>query len=63
VDKAVARAKELVEAGCDILDIGGQSTRPGAEHVPVEEELSRVIPVIKALAQSGFAVPISIDTL
>lgn len=59
-DKAVAHAMQLVEQGADILDIGGESTRPGATPVPLDEELKRVIPVIKALAQAG--VPLSIDT-
>ncbi len=59
-DKAVAHALELVEQGADILDIGGESTRPGATPVPLDEELSRVIPVIKALIKAG--VPLSIDT-
>ena len=59
-DKAVAHAMELVAQGADILDIGGESTRPGATPVPLEEELNRVIPVIKALVQVG--VPLSIDT-
>ena len=59
-DKAVAHAMELVAQGADILDIGGESTRPGASPVPLEEELNRVIPVIKALVQAG--VPLSIDT-
>lgn len=59
-DKAVAHGMELVEQGADILDIGGESTRPGATPVPLAEELNRIIPVIKALAQAG--VPLSIDT-
>lgn len=59
-DKAVAHALELVEQGADILDIGGESTRPGATPVPLDEELNRVIPVIKALVKAG--VPLSIDT-
>ncbi|CEN56319.1 dihydropteroate synthase [Candidatus Methylopumilus turicensis] len=59
-DKAVAHAMQLVEQGADILDIGGESTRPGATPVPLEEELKRVIPVINALAKAG--VPLSIDT-
>lgn len=58
--KAVAHAMELVEQGADVLDIGGESTRPGATPVPLDEELKRVIPVIKTLAQAG--VPLSIDT-
>lgn len=59
-DKAVAHAMQLVEQGADILDIGGESTRPGATPVPLDEELNRVIPVIKALVKAG--VPLSIDT-
>ncbi len=59
-DKAVAHAMQLVQQGADILDIGGESTRPGATPVPIDEELNRVIPVIKALVQAG--VPLSIDT-
>ncbi len=58
---AIAHAFALVEAGADVLDIGGESTRPGADEVPVEEELRRVIPVIEALA-ARVVVPISIDT-
>ena len=58
---AVAHGMELVGHGADILDIGGESTRPGATPVPLEEELSRVIPVIEALAAKT-RVPISIDT-
>src|ERR1035437_8099980 len=51
----------LVEAGADILDIGGESTRPGSNPVPLEEELARVIPVIRMLVKQ-VDVPISIDT-
>ena len=58
---AIAHALKLVEEGADLLDIGGESTRPGAGEVPVEEELRRVIPVIEALA-AQVTVPISIDT-
>jgi dihydropteroate synthase len=61
VDAAVAHALRLAEEGADILDIGGESTRPGAEAVPLEEELRRVIPVIERLAKET-ALPISIDT-
>jgi len=59
--KAVEHGLELVEQGADILDIGGESTRPGAEPVPLDEELRRVLPVIESLAE-GTDVPISIDT-
>ena len=59
--KAVARALQMVEAGADILDIGGESTRPGAVPVTLDEELGRVLPVIEALA-ARVAIPLSIDT-
>ena len=60
-DSAIARARALIDEGADILDIGGESTRPGSEPVSAEEELRRIVPVIDALA--GHAkVPISIDT-
>jgi len=52
VERAVAQAKRLVEQGAHILDIGGESTRPGAETVPVNEELNRTIPVITALREA-----------
>ncbi len=61
VDRAVAHALQLAGEGADILDIGGESTRPGADEVPVEEELRRVIPVIERLVQDT-TLPISIDT-
>ena len=61
VDKAVAQAWRFVEEGADILDIGGESTRPGHIPVPAEEELRRVIPVIERLA-GRIPVPMSIDT-
>ena len=58
---AVAHALKLIAEGADILDIGGESTRPGAEPVSLDEELKRVIPVIEALHKVS-TVPISIDT-
>jgi dihydropteroate synthase len=58
---ALAHALMLAEQGADILDIGGESTRPGAEEVPLAEELRRVIPVIERLAKAT-SLPISIDT-
>ncbi|MBI4785580.1 MAG: dihydropteroate synthase [Chloroflexi bacterium] len=58
---AVAHAEQLLADGADILDIGGESTRPGSQPTPAEEELRRVIPVIRALRQK-VAAPISIDT-
>ena len=61
VDAAVAHALQLAAEGADILDIGGESTRPGADAVPLEEELRRVVPVIERLARET-ALPISVDT-
>lgn len=60
-DLAVAHALELIAEGADILDIGGESSRPGAEPVSLDEELRRVIPVIEALSAVS-TVPLSIDT-
>ncbi len=57
---AVERAEKMLVSGVDIFDIGGESTRPGAKEVSVEEEIARVVPVIKAITQ--FNKPISIDT-
>jgi len=59
--KAIAHGLALRDDGADIVDIGGESTRPGAEPVPLEEELARVIPVVEALVREGIAV--SVDTL
>ncbi|MBZ0167656.1 MAG: dihydropteroate synthase [Candidatus Omnitrophica bacterium] len=61
IARAVAFARKLRRQGADILDIGGESTRPGAPRVPLKEELERVIPVIAKLAPS-IDVPISVDT-
>ena len=60
-DQAIAQAERMINEGADIIDIGGESTRPGSEFVSEEEELRRVIPVIERLAAKG-SVPISIDT-
>jgi dihydropteroate synthase len=60
-DDAIAQGLRLMDEGADILDVGGESTRPFSDAVSVEEELGRVIPVIEALARRG-TVPISIDT-
>ena len=59
--KAIARGLEMIEEGATIIDVGGESTKPGAERVTLEEELTRVIPVIHALAKSGAKV--SVDTM
>ena len=57
---AAARARRLVEEGADLVDIGGESSRPGAAPVPADEELARVVPVLEALG--GLGVPVSVDT-
>ena len=63
LDRAVARARELVELGADIIDIGGESTRPGADRIAEEEQLQRVLPVVRQLQPALPAgVSISIDT-
>jgi len=59
-DAAVAHARRLVEAGADLLDIGGESTRPGAAPVAPQAEIARVVPVLAALRDCG--VPLSVDT-
>ncbi|MGZ0051261.1 dihydropteroate synthase [Brevibacillus gelatini] len=61
LDHAVAQARAMVEAGADIIDVGGESTRPGAEPVGEAEELDRVLPVIRRLS-AELSVPLSIDT-
>lgn len=60
-EAAVVRAKQIESEGADFIDIGGQSTRPGAEEISAEEEMKRVIPVLKALAKE-IRIPMSIDT-
>jgi dihydropteroate synthase len=60
-DAAVARGLEMIAEGVDIIDVGGESTRPGADRVSAEEEIARTIPVIAELARSGAT--ISIDTM
>lgn len=62
IDAALAHARRMRDEGADIIDIGGESSRPGSEPVPEDEELRRVIPVIEALAKEGFPLPLSIDT-
>lgn len=61
VDEAVAQAKDFVAHGADIIDVGGESTRPGSVPISVEEELCRVLPVVKRLVRE-LTVPVSIDT-
>uniref|UniRef100_A0A7S0G4V2 Pterin-binding domain-containing protein n=1 Tax=Rhodosorus marinus TaxID=101924 RepID=A0A7S0G4V2_9RHOD len=62
VESALARAEEFVAAGCNILDVGGQSTRPGAEEIDPDAESKRVLPIIRAIRQRFPKVAISIDT-
>jgi dihydropteroate synthase len=60
--KALARAEKLIEDGADVLDVGGESTRPGSESISADVEFSRVAPVLKGLASMRISVPVSIDT-
>lgn len=62
VESALEHAHRMVDAGADIIDVGGESTRPGSVPVPLEEELRRVIPVVEALSHS-IDTPISVDTM
>lgn len=62
IGSALDRAKRAIDEGADMLDIGGESTRPGADRVRVDEQQRRVIPVIEAIRSAGIDVPISIDT-
>jgi dihydropteroate synthase len=62
IDGALAQARRMVEEGADLLDIGGESTRPGHEPVTAEEEAARVVPVVRAIRAGLPGIPISIDT-
>jgi dihydropteroate synthase len=59
--KAIAHARQLIEEGADILDVGGESSRPGARGVPADEELRRIVPVLRGLR--GVPVPVAVDTV
>lgn len=61
LDKALSHAEQMVKDGADIIDIGGESTRPGHEQITEEEEISRVVPIIEAV-KTRIDVPVSIDT-
>ena len=61
-ENALTHARQLIDEGADVLDIGGESTRPGAHPVTLEEEINRVVPLISALTKTTYT-PISIDTL
>ena len=60
-DEALRRGEQMIEEGADIIDVGGESTRPGSERVSLKEEIKRVIPIIEKIREN-FDVPISIDT-
>src|SRR5262245_8761150 len=60
-ESAIARAKEIEQEGADIIDIGGESSRPGSESISEEEEIRRVLPVIEGLG-GAVKIPLSIDT-
>lgn len=62
VDGAVAQGLRMIGEGADILDVGGQSTRPGADTITLEEEIARVVPVVERLAREGNGTAISVDT-
>lgn len=61
-DQAVARGLQLVSEGASVLDIGGESTRPGSAYVGAEEEVGRVLPLVEGLVAAGCPVPLSVDT-
>ena len=62
VSAAVEQARRMIEEGADILDVGGQSTRPGHRDIPLDDELARVLPVIRAVREIAPDLPLSIDT-
>ena len=62
IDAAVDRAKQAIDEGADMLDIGGESTRPGAERINAHEQTRRVVPIIEGIRAAGHSIPISIDT-
>lgn len=62
LDRALRRAEEMIAEGADLIDVGGESTRPGAEPVPLEEELRRVVPVVRAIRERFPEVFLSVDT-
>ena len=61
IESAFRQAQQLIKDGVDILDVGGESTRPGSKHVNLEEEIERTVPLIKAIREIS-DIPISIDT-
>jgi dihydropteroate synthase len=63
VDRAIEHAARLIEGGADLVDVGGESTRPGASPVSIETEMARIIPVVLELSNAFPATPISVDTV
>ena len=61
LDRAIEHAKQMIQEGVDIIDVGGESTRPGHVQITEEEEIARVVPVIRKLKEE-FDIPVSIDT-
>ena len=61
-DKALERARRMAAEGADLIDVGAESTRPGAEPVGLEDELARLLPVIEGIASLDLGVPLSVDT-
>ena len=61
LDRALVHAEQMVEEGADIIDVGGESTRPGHVQISEEEETERIVPVIEALKKE-FDIPVSVDT-
>ena len=61
LDRAIEHAKQMIQEGVDIIDVGGESTRPGHVQITEEEEIARVVPVIKKLKEE-FDIPVSINT-
>ena len=61
LEKAIEHAREMIEAGAAIIDVGGESTRPGYTQISDEEEIERIVPVIKELKRQ-FDIPVSVDT-
>ena len=61
-DNALAKALEMISDGADIIDIGGESTRPGSDPVDVEEEIKRIVPIVEAIRKAEPNIKISVDT-
>src|SRR5210317_1397640 len=61
-DQLLSRVQQFIDEGASIIDLGGYSTRPGADDISVEEEISRVIPVVRLIREHFKAIPLSVDT-